>query len=1396
MAELLTQRPRLRTHAGLLLLAGLVLLAVLAGRPATAGAYIGYVYDPVESAAIPPEPKSVSALGVDSTSGYIYVTSYGDPRVKRFSAAGAPVAFPATGTNALQGTGEVGSPSEGDFGGITDIEVDSAGSIYLADGNRGVTLKFDVNGNFIRHIGAFSAPNTGTVPKTEPGSFQPRSLAIGPDGLYVADPYNGLIDIFNPVSGAYIRQITVMENSEQLGFAEAVDVDSKGRVYVSGGFWKAVFRFGPNGECGFWCDPPLENDFINVGNAVDAGTGEVFALAGGFSSVPLVNRFDENGNLLEEFGRGLIAGNYGAIAVNESNGKVYLGDFESAQNIKVFDRVILPDIVTGAVIDDTPKSVTVHGTVGPGGGPDVATCKVEYGTDTSYSSGSVPCAPAAPYNADTPITASLTNLDPESTYRFRIVATNANGPRFGPDKQFTTLPAVASVTTGAASDVLAETATVSGSLDPKGVGTAFYFEYGLDTNYGQKAPVPSGDAGSGNGGTPVSTGLANLLPGQIYHYRLAATNVYGTTVGGDKTFELDSAPTIDSYTATDLSATTAILRAEINPHGDDTRYHFEYGPTEAYGTTVPIPDGTIPSANTKIPVEAPIVDLQIGIPYHFRVVASNVYGTTVSEDRTFSFFTPNCPNAHVRQETTSNTLPDCRAYELVSPPNAGSTVFFPSGPWSGRADNPARIAYTGVLGSIPGSPPPINVLGDLYVSTRTDTGWTSKYIGLPSGIVNQMGGSPVEGYCSYIGQVSKFQNGVLTNTEMSSFVNWDSGNALAAICKTLGGEINDQGEGALWSKSPYIWNSEGRLIDRWPTNRASVPGESTPHLNTNFQGQYGHHRGYRGATAASPDLSHYFFSSREVAFAPNGLVKPPGSAYDNDITNRTVTIISKQPDGSDIQQEPEQPGWEEMPWTCDGPGQPNAAGLTHIRDCEYIRFAGVSRDGSVDIGSSSENGNRVLMTTRASAMCVPVNSDNYCPPEYSEPVRLWMRENQAVTYEVSKGHLVRYLEMTPDARHVYFMSAEKLATTDTDANVDIYRWDQPTNELTQVSLGNNGKGNTANCNASWVSGCSTETASTVQLNVQKLYELVGNQESDNMIADNGDIYFYSPELLDGGNGVEGKRNLYYFDMSAEEVRFVATLEADKPLERIQVSPENDHAAFVTRSGLTNYDNADHLMMYAYDVVQDEITCVSCLPSGAAPTADIRGSANGLFMADDGRTFFATTDGLVPQDTNALNDVYEYVDGRPQLLTTGTGSLDKLETHFEFLGAFSILPGLIGVSADGVNAYFTSFESLVREDRNGVQIKVYNARTNGGFPFEPPPPPCAAADECHGAGAPLLGETRDRHRRLARRHRQRQGREGGKEEEGEGEGEEKEEGEEEACRSPGSPFGRRQARWLS
>jgi hypothetical protein len=92
---------------------------------------------------------------------------------------------------------------------------------------------------------------------------------------------------------------------------------------------------------------------------------------------------------------------------------------------------------------------------------------------------------------------------------------------------------------------------------------------------------------------------------------------------------------------------------------------------------------------------------------------------------------------------------------------------------------------------------------------------------------------------------------------------------------------------------------------------------------------------------------------------------------------------------------------------------------------------------------------------------------------------------------------------------------------------------------------------------------------------------------------------------------------------------------------------------------------------------------------------------------------------VLRDSNKKKDAYEWKNGTVQLISTGNGAYDS---------------GLVTVSADGVNAFFYTRQVLVPEDENGAALKVYAARAAGGYPFDPPPLPCQASDECHGPGS--------------------------------------------------------------
>ncbi len=91
------------------------------------------------------------------------------------------------------------------------------------------------------------------------------------------------------------------------------------------------------------------------------------------------------------------------------------------------------------------------------------------------------------------------------------------------------------IATQAASGLSGSGAQLNGQVNPNGLDTTWYFEYGLTTGYGSQIPATPVDAGSGTSAVAVDEVLSGLSPG-TWHFQLVATNAAGTVYGGDQAF--------------------------------------------------------------------------------------------------------------------------------------------------------------------------------------------------------------------------------------------------------------------------------------------------------------------------------------------------------------------------------------------------------------------------------------------------------------------------------------------------------------------------------------------------------------------------------------------------------------------------------------------------------------------------------------------------------------------------------------------------------------------------------------------------------------------------------------------------------------------------------------------
>jgi hypothetical protein len=193
-----------------------------------------------------------------------------------------------------------------------------------------------------------------------------------------------------------------------------------------------------------------------------------------------------------------------------------------------------PTVTTDAASGVATPTATLNATVNPNG---VATKYLfEYGTSTSYGS-ETHVGEAGAGTSNVPVNATVAGLAPDTTYYFRIVASSAIGEVFGSPVAFTTQPKP-TVTTSAATGVVDTQVTLNGALNPNGLDTHYYFEYGLATSgYEHDVPaIPGADAGSGTGSVPVSATVTGLTKHTTYHYRLVASSNAGTNEGGSEGF--------------------------------------------------------------------------------------------------------------------------------------------------------------------------------------------------------------------------------------------------------------------------------------------------------------------------------------------------------------------------------------------------------------------------------------------------------------------------------------------------------------------------------------------------------------------------------------------------------------------------------------------------------------------------------------------------------------------------------------------------------------------------------------------------------------------------------------------------------------------------------------------
>jgi len=185
---------------------------------------------------------------------------------------------------------------------------------------------------------------------------------------------------------------------------------------------------------------------------------------------------------------------------------------------------VKPSVTTLSATGLQTNAATLQGTVSPNG--SATSFWFEYGADAGLGLATAPQSVVAT-NSVTSLAAGVTGLNPAQNYFYRAVASNSFGVSYGTTQSFLTASPPPSVNTGGVSQISASSATLVGSVNPNGLSTGYWMEYGTSSSLGATTKqTAADDAESYSAFSYGSTGGSGF--GAFYGYTTTGSTRGGT----------------------------------------------------------------------------------------------------------------------------------------------------------------------------------------------------------------------------------------------------------------------------------------------------------------------------------------------------------------------------------------------------------------------------------------------------------------------------------------------------------------------------------------------------------------------------------------------------------------------------------------------------------------------------------------------------------------------------------------------------------------------------------------------------------------------------------------------------------------------------------------------------